>query len=142
MPATARTLPASLEFEIPCELGYVRRAGEKLQLFLAESGCCLSEAVDCRLALVEACNNAVQYVRPEAQHLCIGVRARCDAWQVEIRVIDHTGGLDWTAPASLPSTQAEGGRGVYLIKRVTDCSEYLREAGQNVLVLRKYRLRA
>ncbi len=142
MPAGLRALPAFLEFEIPCELGHVRSAGERLRVFLTERGCCESEAVDCRLALVEACNNAVQYVRAEARHLSIGVRVRCGARQVEIRIVDHTGGFDWAAPASLPSNQAEGGRGVYLIKRVTDYSEYLREPGQNVLVLRKNRLRA
>ncbi len=129
-----------MEMQIRCEMSQVRRAGQSLHRFLKTSGCSETEVMDCELALVEACNNAIKYVRPEARNLPVAVQVVCQAAQIEVRVTDHTAGFDWTGKAVLPNLEAESGRGVYLIKTLMDFSEYLRLPDRNVLVLRKSRV--
>lgn len=131
--------PQALAFEIACALDQVRPAGRRLRAFLVRSGCSEGEVMDCELALVEACNNAVKYARPEAQEAPVLVQVICEVRHIDLRVTDHTAGLEWPGEAALPQAEAERGRGIYLIKTLMDGSEYLRFGDRNVLVLRKLR---
>ena len=107
--------------------------------FLVAQGCTDTEAAACQLALVEACNNAVQNVRPAAAGLPVRVEVLCGARQIELRITDHTAAFPWPAQVELPSTEQESGRGLYLIVSVMDSVTYLPGASENVLVLRKDR---
>jgi serine/threonine-protein kinase RsbW len=129
----------SLQFEFTCDLVQVPSAGQKLHSFLAANGCSQTEAADCELALVEACNNAIQHSRPEQRREPVRVQALCATKQIELRVIDHTAGFDWPDQARLPDVDRENGRGIFLIKSLMDSSEYLQAPGENTLILRKAR---
>ncbi len=139
MPASEPLLPAALEIEIPCRLEHVRTAALKLRSFLATNRCVDSDVRDCELALVEACNNAIEHALGEARSVPVRIEALCRPAMIELRITDHTGGFSWPAAAALPTADAESGRGVYVIQALMDASEYHRLPGRNVLVLRRTR---
>ena len=50
-----------LRLTLSCQLSEVRDAVRTVQEFLKQQHCAENELSDCELALVEACNNAIQY---------------------------------------------------------------------------------
>jgi len=54
-------------------------------------------------------------------------------------VTDHTAGFEWPAEIKSPVDEAESGRGLFLMQSLTDKVFYLRNPGQNVLVMRRAR---
>lgn len=125
-------------FALPCRLEEVRQAAEKLREFLTRQGCLPRALLDCELALVEACNNAIQYALPEDRHHPLELGFRYHSGALEIRVRDHTSGFNWPAQAVLPAPESEHGRGLFLIRTVMDEISYRRLEGGNELVLRKH----
>ncbi len=107
--------------------------------FFAGAGLTATELDAWELALTEAANNAVNYCRPEAVNLAIRVDFLVAQEWVEVRMTDHTPGLDWPEKAELPPDDSESGRGIFLIQNLTDESHYLRGRRENCLVLRKRR---
>jgi anti-sigma regulatory factor (Ser/Thr protein kinase) len=126
-------------WELACELESVRAISSAVHDFLLAQGCEPGEARDCELALVEACNNAIQYIHPSKRSCPVIVEARCKKAHVELRVVDQTPGFDWPRQFALPSPESEHGRGLYLIHSLMDSTEYLRTPLGNTLVLRKQR---
>jgi anti-sigma regulatory factor (Ser/Thr protein kinase) len=131
--------PVALQLAMACDLAEVRRAAGTVRRFLSARRCVESDLMDCELALVEACNNAVQYAAPEARHLPVGIEVMCRTQEIEMRVTDHTPGFDWPEHAPLPGAEHERGRGLYLIQSVMDDAHFSRHGAENVLVLRKRR---
>lgn len=131
-----------MRLALRCELSAVATAARSVREFLVEQGCSKEEVVACEVALVEACNNAIQYARPEEQRSGVRVEARCGAEDIELRILDRTGGFDWPQCAALPETASERGRGLFLIRQMTDSAEYVRGKPTNELVLRKKRVRS
>ncbi|HWI56794.1 MAG TPA: ATP-binding protein [Bacillota bacterium] len=141
MSATSSQLqPAVLRLELMCDLAEARRASQAIHSFLAQAGCPESDILDCELALVEACNNAILYAQGPARAQQVIVEALCDPQVIEFRVADHTAGFEWPKEVSLPDPESESGRGLYLIRSLMDEAAYQRGAEANVLVLRKKRL--
>jgi len=64
--------PAALRIWLPCHLAEVRPAALRASDFLRENGVRPEEVQACELALVEACNNAVQYATEPGQVQPIG----------------------------------------------------------------------
>jgi len=95
--------------------------------------------MDYELALVEACNNAILHVGTEGRNKPVVVEILCDHAHVEFRITYHTSGFDWLTQASLPDSQRESGRGLFLIASLMDDAKYFRGPGENVLVIRKRR---
>jgi len=137
MPDSGASRPAALRFALPCDLGHVRNASRAVHQFLAEQGCSEEILSACDLALVEACNNAVQYAPESARSRPVVVEAICNPGRLEIRVTDHTRGFDWPEKIELPTPDSESGRGLFLIQSLMDSVIYLRGPGENTLVLRK-----
>ncbi len=127
----------ALRLELTCELTQVRPTAQAVRRFLADNGCEESEAIDCELALVEACNNAVEHCEESGRSQPVFVEILCDAQCTEMRVTDHTPGFDWPDRVSLPSPDSESGRGLFLIQSVMDYAGYFRGRGENILVVRK-----
>ncbi len=128
-----------LRLSLPCVLTAVREAARTAHDFLAEAGCSEEDIIDCELALVEACNNAIKYARETARELPVRLDLECSPTEVDISVTDHTPGFDWPAQVTPPGLESESGRGVFLIKSVMDDSEYRRGDTENVLLLRRRR---
>ena len=129
----------SLRVESACEFAAVRAAVAAVRDWLAEKNFPEPELGAWELALIEAGNNAVKYAGAAAKPLPVIIEISAGEGDVEVRVTDHTAGFDWPAEIKLPAADAEGGRGIYLMKSLTDEIIYQRSAGQNVLVLRRAR---
>ena len=129
----------SLRIETACNFSAVRAATLKVRDWLAEKGLSEADLSAWELVLVEAGNNAVAYADPAARRLPVGIEISCGSCDVEAQVTDHTTGFDWPEDVTLPEPESESGRGLFLIKSLTDRVVYLRHPGHNVLVLRRAR---
>jgi serine phosphatase RsbU (regulator of sigma subunit)/anti-sigma regulatory factor (Ser/Thr protein kinase) len=129
----------SLRIEVACELSAVRAGVAQVRGWLAEKGLPEAELGAWELALVEAANNAVKYAEPKARQLPVVIEVSAGEQDIEVTVADRTAGFDWPAEIKLPEADAERGRGLYLMKSLTDEIFYLRHPGRNVLVLRRAR---
>ncbi|HEV2696302.1 MAG TPA: SpoIIE family protein phosphatase [Verrucomicrobiae bacterium] len=129
----------SLRLESACEFTAVRAAVAQVSTWLAEKNLNEAELGAWELALVEAANNAVKYADDAARQQPVVIEISAGERDIEARVTDHTAGFAWPAEIKLPADDAEGGRGLYLMKSLTDELFYLRNPGQNVLVLRRAR---
>ena len=129
----------SLRIEVACELSAVRAGVAQVRGWLAEKGLPEAELGAWELALVEAANNAVKYAEPKARQLPVVIEVSAGEHDIEVTVTDRTAGFDWPAEIKLPAADAERGRGLYLMKSLTDEIFYLRHPGRNVLVLRRAR---
>ena len=127
-----------MALQLACDLAETKGAADSFGVFLASHRCPDREILDCKLALVEACNNAIQHAGPEAKELPILLRASCTSSLIEIRVTDHTPGFDWPE-FTLPDPQAERGRGLCIIRLLMDECRYERGPNGNTLTLRKRR---
>ncbi len=98
---------------------------------------------ECRqweLVLAEAANNAVLHATPEQTRLTVRIEAALSADDIDVRIIDHTSGFDWPEEAALPEDDdSEHGRGLFIIRSLTDHVSYLRGQDYNVLSLRSPR---
>ncbi len=130
---------ASLRVEVVCEFSAVRAAVLQLCGWLGEKGLPEPELNAWELALVEAANNAVKYSDSAAREFPVTIEISCGARDVEARITDHTVGFDWPQQIGLPATEAEKGRGLFLIESLTDEANYFRQAGENILVLQRAR---
>ncbi len=131
-----------LRLSLASDLQQVRHAAFAVRQFLSLQGCDDESLMACELALVEACNNAIQHAPPTAKDKPVFVEAICESSRVELRVTDHTGGFDWPDHVELPCASNESGRGLFLIQSLMNSAAYFRSAGENVLVLRKTRIQA
>lgn len=122
-----------------CNFAATRNATRTAREFLAGHGLDEQELFACELCLAEACNNAVQYAPPEASGRRIGIEVFCSDSEIELRVADHTGGFALPDHVPPPAPEAERGRGLYLIKSLTDEVCYCRGDQANILVMRKRR---
>jgi serine phosphatase RsbU (regulator of sigma subunit)/anti-sigma regulatory factor (Ser/Thr protein kinase) len=109
--------------------------------FLEEQHATPDELQAAELALVEASNNAIKYVRDEAQDKDISVEVVSGTDQLEVRINDHTHGFDWPEKFDLPDPAAESGRGLFLINSLMDRVNYFRGRNQNCLVMSRRRKR-
>src|SRR6266568_3807792 len=66
----------TLRMSLSCNLTEVPPARQAVRSFLAAQGLRERELGACELALVEACNNAIQYVSQAGRHQPIAVRVR------------------------------------------------------------------
>lgn len=137
--ATRREHRTSLRIEAACEFASVRAATLAVRDWLGEKGLLEADLGAWELALVEAANNAVKYAGGDARKLPVTIEISCGERDIEARITDHTAGFDWPEEVDLPDLESENGRGLFLIKSLTDHVAYLRHPGQNVMVLRRVR---
>src|SRR5262249_51172893 len=95
--------------------------------------------IACRIALAEACNNAILYADEVGSSLPVEIQIACDHRWCELCVIDHTPGFEWPEQPELPDPEAEHGRGIFIIHSLMDQIAYSRGPGVNRLIMRKKR---
>ncbi len=140
MAAPARTRSrTALRLKLPCDFTQVRRIAQAVSDFLRQQQWNDEQILDCELALVEACNNAIKYASPVGRRLPVLVQANCSPNDLELRVTDHTAGFSWPQVVALPGPEHESGRGLYLIQAVMDEVDYVRGRGHNTLLMRRHR---
>jgi serine/threonine-protein kinase RsbW len=126
-----------LRLELNGDLSQIAPAAVQVQEFLRSHGCAERLRSDCELVMVEACNNAIKHTQAHTNWEPVGVEVRVEAGQIEMRIIDHGPGFEWPQTVEPPAPENESGRGVFIIRTLTDDAAYLRQADKNVLVLRK-----
>jgi anti-sigma regulatory factor (Ser/Thr protein kinase) len=139
MPMPKETAPAELRLKISHDYSAVRGAACEVRKFLASQGLPEKEIWACELAMVEGCNNAVQYVEQSARAEKISLEVSCSPEEVKLKIADNTRGFDLPDKIDLPEVEEESGRGLYLIKSLMDQVEYVRDRASNYLVLQKDR---
>ena len=127
----------SIRLRVASRLAEVRPAVQRVCEFLSSHGYGEKVMMDCDLALVEACNNAIEHAATNDRAQGVMVEAICGGDEVELRVTDHTAGFDWPGEVVLPDSESERGRGLFLIRALMDSAEYIRSPLGNTLVLRK-----
>lgn len=120
--------------ELGCDYHQVRIVAEATSKFLSENGCGPQEVTACEIALVEACNNAIQYAEPQNRDLPIKIEIACTATEIEMTITDHTPGMVWQE-ARPPGPEKESGRGIFLMQALMDRTTYSCGPAGNTLVL-------
>ena len=82
--------PGSLRIDLRCDLHEVRPAADVFRDFLSGAGWPQADLMDCELAFVEACNNAIEYADPNAAEQPVTVEAAVKPAELELRITDHT----------------------------------------------------
>ncbi|MBL9126849.1 MAG: SpoIIE family protein phosphatase [Verrucomicrobiales bacterium] len=139
MPLVTSTPARVLNLSGPCDLGAIRDAARAIRAFLEQSEVAPEEIDGWELVAVEAGNNAVDNVGPEGIDLPVDLCVEVGPTYVELRVHDHTPGFDMPESAELPDPLSESGRGLFLMRTLTDRMSYQRGPERNTLVLRKCR---
>src|SRR5689334_24888967 len=132
---------AVMRMTLPRDFAKIRALSGRVRRFLLKHRCSEQTRADVELALVEACNNAIQHAPSEVAPQPVIVEVWIGRAEIELRVIDHGPGFSWPGEIELPDPEMETGRGLYLIRRVMDSVRYERGAGKNALVLRRKRRR-
>ena len=131
--------PAALRLKVPCELAQVRSAVQTARAFLAAQGGSETDLLDCELALVEACTNAIKFASAGPSQNILLIELLCDASEIELRVTDSGPGFEWPEHSTLPEPESEGGRGLFLIRSLMSYANYYRSTAGNILIMRKQR---
>jgi serine phosphatase RsbU (regulator of sigma subunit)/anti-sigma regulatory factor (Ser/Thr protein kinase) len=139
LPRIQTMRPDFLRLRLGCELAEVHPAAMEATSFLRSLRVSEEEIQHCELALVEACNNAIQYAEDEGRDKAVEVEVACDGAEIEMRVRDHTPGFALPDISELPDFEQESGRGLFLIRSVMGTVDYLRGKEGNSLVMRKPR---
>lgn len=87
-----------------------------------------------RLAVGEACNNAVEHSGPRGM---LTLRCLRDHAFLYVEVSNSGEGALPDSPAAMPDANAEGGRGRALMEALTDGVEYLVADGETLVRLKK-----
>lgn len=126
--------------DFPATLDDAREAVRSVVRWLADHQIQDAECQQWELVLAEAANNAVLYATPEQARQAAAIEVVLSESQIEVRITDHTIGFDWPVSVELPQDdESDHGRGLFIIKSLTDHASYLRGQGQNVLCLRANR---
>jgi anti-sigma regulatory factor (Ser/Thr protein kinase) len=136
------TVGRSLRLTSPCDLAAVREAGRMVRAFLEQQSLSQPELDAWELVLAEAGNNAVEHTTPDAMAKPIEFAVEVSVTQVEVRVTDHTPGFDLPDNPQLPDAFSESGRGLFLIRELTDKVRYLRARSGNCLLMQRARAAA
>ena len=128
-----------LRLESGCDLASVRKAAHFARAWLAAQQVDEAELGAWELVLVEAGNNAVKYALETARALPVVFDLSIAENNIEARITDHTAGFDFPDQVDLPDRESESGRGLFLIKSLTDQALYFKGGSQNQLVLWKRR---
>jgi serine phosphatase RsbU (regulator of sigma subunit)/anti-sigma regulatory factor (Ser/Thr protein kinase) len=128
--------PAAFRVAFPLNLPSARAAAAAIRAFLAEHKVSENELFACESCLVEACNNAVEYLGESGRDRLPTVEAIYGSAQIELRVTDHTPGFNWPKKVVLPPPSSERGRGLFIIYSTMTEVSYMRGTDENVLVMR------
>lgn len=131
----------SFYVQFECDMDAARTPIRRVIAFLETCGFDFNERGAWEVAIQEGVNNAILHCKlaknGSSHPVAIEVMVRPD--YVEVLVQDHTQGFCWPVSPSLPSSNSEDGRGVYMIHQLMDDSDYLRGTHSNRLLLRKNR---
>lgn len=140
MSTVTHTPGSVLRLTCPCDLAAVREVARTVRSFLERQGLPVFEIDGWELVCTEGGNNAVEHVHPPSIELPLEFIIEVSPSSVELRIVDHTDGFDLPSQAALPENPLdEGGRGLFLIRILSDSVRYWRGETENCLVVRRER---
>ena len=115
----------TVEMTVPCEPRFLSVVRLTVAGAGARAGLGVQEVDDVKVAVSEACTNAIEHAYPEGGAGCPGIKIRLTAREGELRleVEDEGAGFE---PKRLPRVdleervQEEGGLGIYLMRQLMD----------------------
>lgn len=131
-----------IRLQIPGEMRYVSVARQAVEAVTEQLQLPGDARMAVKLAVGEACNNAVQHARRDEQRdgsVMVACRALPDA--LEIDVTNQGNGFHPPVRAAMPESAdlLEHGRGMALMEMMMDSVEYLSENGDTTVRMRKRR---
>jgi len=129
--------PDIIELEIPCSAEFIaipRKAIEAIASCLALTD---EQVEDLKLAVGEACTNAIKFSEPGKSVVHVLYRIERDRLEIEVRNTGtrFTGNEDPCKPAAESLT--EGGLGLYLIDQVMDELKIICDGGETTVKMVK-----
>jgi len=124
----------SWNYELPPALAAIQPAAAEFREWATERANAAA-AADCELALVEACNNLITHNANARE--AIRLQAEATPFELVLTIRDSTDGFDWPAKPTLPPSDAEQGRGIFLMHALMTEVKYQRNGGANELRLRR-----
>ena len=106
-----------VELKIPRKPEFLKLARATAWALAAQLDFLVVQADDVKLAVGEACTNAVEHV-PEDQSEAILVRFEVDPQRLTVEVVDHGPGFDITQPGT--GEENDRGLGLVVIRSVMD----------------------
>lgn len=129
-PATRRRAPTRLELEIPARAEFIGLARLVVSAAAATQPCFGEERLDeLRIAVSEACSNAIHAHQSAHREDRILVRCQLDGQRCEVQVIDRGLGFDPDSLEVLPPMsdprrlEHESGLGISLMRQMADETE-------------------
>ncbi len=127
-----------VKLEIPSSPKYVSVARKALEAIAANMSLTQQQIDDLKLAIGEACTNAVKFSRPDAGTVCIEYQVTPGCLQVVIRnKSDGFDGKNRNHAKPTIETLHPGGLGLYVIEQCVDNLEIENEDGETVLTMTK-----
>jgi serine/threonine-protein kinase RsbW len=132
----------AITLAIDSQLDHVFLVGLAVRATCCQAGFGDEDAAGIELCVVEAVNNCVEHAyRQEPGHR-VEVELVLDGAGLRIDVRDRGRGMDWgaacaRADAYAADAEAEGGRGIFILRSLMDAVDYRRHGGANVLSLYK-----
>ena len=129
----------TVQVKIPSLARYIGVARQAVDAVGEQVRLSPDERAAVRLAVGEACNNAVFYAhpKPDIPVGCVVVACRVHADALEIDVTNEGNGFHPDLGQAMPDVLAEHGRGMVLMEMLMDSVEYLSEQGNTVVRMRK-----
>jgi serine/threonine-protein kinase RsbW len=131
---------ATVEIRIPASSRYIGVVRETVDAISADTLMSPGDRAAVRLAVGEACNNAVLHAHrlPDANRSDVTVQCRIKADALEIVVVNEGVGPMPHAGSKMPDPLAESGRGMALIEAMMDSVQFLTAEGKTILRMRKF----
>ena len=124
----------SWSYQLPPVLAAIRPAATQFRKWATERANAAA-AADCELALVEACNNLITH--NANLHEAIRLKAEATPFELVLTIHDSSDGFEWPKEPTLPPSDAEAGRGIFLMHALMTEVQYQRNGGANELRLRR-----
>lgn len=128
------------QYRIESQLRAVHHVEREILRILKEMGYSEDDLFNVRLALDEACSNAIKHGNRENPGKTISVGVRVDLEAVRMEVKDEGDGFDYTSildPRDLDRLHETGGRGLFLIQQFMEQVDFNQEGNSICMVYQK-----
>ena len=117
----------SRQMEIPSDISYIRKIGTEIEDFLKVHDIDPSSIFDVRLSVEEAIRNSIIHGNKNDKKLPVLIKYSLEGGKFKIEIEDRGAGFDHRRvpdPTTDENLLREGGRGVFLIKKLMDIVKY------------------
>jgi serine/threonine-protein kinase RsbW len=135
--SSAAEITVRLDGSFPATTRSVAQARGLLDRLAAEVGIPEEQKAELKLALSEACTNAVLHGSPRGGQNSFYVCCELRGHYLILEVRDEGHGFDYRCITLPPPEEIEGGRGIYLMQHMVDDLEFDRQPGGMVVRLFK-----